>query len=225
MLKTMKKLILHSDQVSGKIEVDEASIKLFTSESPKIAYIPSQSDLQRKYFNQKVEWYKQFGITDLLYFDIDKEYNAEKIPELLSCDAIFLSGGNTYYFLNSLKNRNFIQVLKKFVEKGGILIGVSAGSILMSKTITVTSIVDDICDDQNSTGLKDFSALELNDFEFFPHFDKSNNDIVKRLKEYSRTSKSIIYACKDGDGIIVEDDNMQFFGEVMKIENGKITKA
>ena len=221
----MKKLVLHSDQVSGKTQVDEAFLKFFGDSKPRIAYIPSQSDLTRKYFNQKVEWYKQFGITDLLYFDIDQEYNEEKIPELLSCDAIFLSGGNTYYFLNSLKNRNFIPVLKSFVEKGGVLIGVSAGSIMMSKTISVTSIDDDIGGDQNTVGLKDFSALELNDFEFFPHFDINNVEITQRLKEYSKTSKSVIYACKDGDGIIVDNDNMQFFGEVLKIENGKITTA
>lgn len=221
----MKKLVLHSDQVSGKTQVDEAFLKFFGDSKPKIAYIPSQSDLTRKYFNQKVEWYKQFGITDLLYFDIDQKYNEEKIPELLSCDAIFLSGGNTYYFLNSLKNRNFIPILNSFVEKGGVLIGVSAGSIIMSKTIAVTSIDDDIGGDQNTIGLKDFSALELNDFEFFPHFDINNIEVTKRLKEYSKTSKSVIYACKDGDGIIIDNDNMQFFGEVLKIENGEITTA
>lgn len=221
----MKKLVLHSDQVSGKTQVDEAFLKFFGDSKPKIAYIPSQSDLTRKYFNQKVEWYKQLSITDLLYFDIDQEYNEDKIPELLSCNAIFLSGGNTYYFLNSLKNRNFIPVLKSFVEKGGVLIGVSAGSIMMSKTIAVTSIDDDISGDQNLVGLRDFSALGLNDFEFFPHFDINNDEITKRLKEYSQTSKSVIYACKDGDGIIVENDNIQFFGEVLKIENGEITTA
>lgn len=221
----MKKLVLHSDQITGKTQVDEAFLKLFGDKKPKIAYIPSQSDLQRKYFNQKVDWYKQFGITDLLYFDLDQEYNEEKIPELLSCDAIFLSGGNTYYFLNSLKNRNFITVIKNFVEKGGVLIGVSAGSTIMSKTIAVMSIDEDIGGDQNTVGLKDFSALGLNEFEFFPHFDINNDEITKRLKEYSKTSKSVIYACKDGDGIIVDDNNMQFFGEVLKIENGDITTA
>jgi len=220
----MKKLVLHSDQVSGKTQIDEASLKLFASKNPKIAYIPSQSDLEKKCFNDKIEWYKQFGITDLLYFDIDQEYNEEKISELLACDGIFLSGGNTYYFLNSLKNRNFIPVLNSFVKKGGVLIGVSAGSIIMSQTIAVTTIDDDIGGDQNTVGLNDFSALGLNDFEFFPHYDKSD-EILKRLTKYSKTSKSVIYACKDGDGIIVDGDNMQFLGEVLKIENGEITTA
>ena len=127
----MKKLVLHSDQIQDHKEVDLAFIELLGKKSPRLAYIPSQSDLQRKYFNQRVEWYKLFGITDLLYFDVDKEYDEKKIEELLACDAIFLSGGNTYYFLNSLKKRKFLPKLREYVRIGGILIGVSAGSILL----------------------------------------------------------------------------------------------
>ena len=102
-------MVLHSDQIQGHKEVDLAFIELLGKKSPRLAYIPSQSDFERKYFNQKVEWYKQFGIIDLLYFDVDKEYDEKKNNELFTCDAIFLSGGNTYYFLNSLKKREFLQ--------------------------------------------------------------------------------------------------------------------
>jgi len=112
---TMKKLVLHSDQIQGYKKVDLAFMELLGKKGPRLAYIPSQSDLQRKYFNQKVEWYKQFGINDLLYFDVNKEYDENKIDELLACDAIFLSGGNTYYFLNSLKKREFLPKLREYV--------------------------------------------------------------------------------------------------------------
>jgi len=145
----MKKLVLHSDQIQGHKEVDLAFIELLGKKSPRLAYIPSQSDFERKYFNQKVEWYKQFGITDLLYFDVDKEYDEKKNDELFACDAIFLSGGNTYYFLNSLKKREFLPKLREYVRKGGILIGVSAGSIIMSKTVDITTLHD-----ENTIGLK-----------------------------------------------------------------------
>ena len=214
----MKKLVLHSDQIQGHKEVDLAFMELLGKKGPRLAYIPSQSDLQRKYFNQKVEWYKQFGITDLLYFDVDKEYDERKIDELLACDAIFLSGGNTYYFLNSLKKRKFLPKLREYVRTGGILIGVSAGSIMMSKTINITTLHD-----KNTIGLKDYKALGLVDFEFFPHLDHNMKQYLEDLKKYSIESNSIIYACKDGDGIIINDNDMQFFGEVLKIENGEIT--
>jgi dipeptidase E len=216
----MKKLVLHSDQIQDHKEVDLAFIELLDKKGPRLAYIPAQSDLQKKYFNQKVEWYKQFGITDLLYFDVDKEYNERKIDELLACDAIFLSGGNTYYFLNSLKKRNFLSVLRDYVKKGGVLIGVSAGSIIMSKTIDITTLHD-----ENTIGLKNYTALSLVDFEFFPHLDHNMKQYLEDLKKYSIKSKSVIYACKDGDGIIVNDHEIKFFGEVLKIKNGEVSRV
>lgn len=218
----MKKLILHSDQIAGKTQVEEKAFKLFGLESPKITYIPSKSDLTRKYYNEKVEWYKQFGVSDLLYFDIDQEYDESKTDDLLSSDAIFLSGGNTYYFLNSLKKRNFIPLIKEYVEKGGVLIGVSAGSMIMSKTITITTIDTDINGDQNTVNLKDFTSLGLVDFEFFPHYNEKDREITERLIEYSKKIDSVIYACRDGDGIIVNEDDVQLVGEVVKIMKGKI---
>jgi len=218
----MKKLILHSDQIAGKTQVEDTAFELFGLNKPKIAYIPSQSDPTRKYFNEKVEWYKQFGVSDLLYFDIDKEYDESKTDELLKTDAIFLSGGNTYYFLNSLKKRNFIPLLREYVEKGGVLIGVSAGSMIMSKTITITTIDTDINGDQNAVNLKDFTSLGLVDFEFFPHFDEKDGEITRRLIEYSKEIDSVIYACRDGDGIIVNGRNIQLVGEIVKIIKGEI---
>ena len=214
----MKKLVLHSDQIQGHKKVDLAFMELLGKKSPRLAYIPSQSDLQRRYFNEKVEWYKQFGITDLLYFDVDKEYDERKIDKLLACDAIFLSGGNTYYFLNTLKKRKFLPILMEFVWKGGILIGVSAGSIVMSKTIDITTLHD-----ENTIGLKDYTALGLVDFEFFPHLDHNMKQYLEKLKKYSIKSNTVIYACKDGDGIIVNNHEIKFFGNILKIQNGEIS--
>jgi hypothetical protein len=58
-----------------------------------MAYIPSQSDISRKYFNEKVVWYSNLGITaeHISYFDVDQEYDVGKEKELFSNDAIFLS--------------------------------------------------------------------------------------------------------------------------------------
>jgi dipeptidase E len=70
----MKKLIFYSDQVPGKSdELDSELLGLIDRKKPKIAYIPSCSDTTRKYFDQKVEYYKRLGIEDIMYFDIDRE--------------------------------------------------------------------------------------------------------------------------------------------------------
>jgi len=216
----IKKLVLYSEQFIGQSEqVDQELISLIAKENPKIAYIPSQADLTRKYYNEKIEYYKRIGINDLMYFDLEHEYDEAKLPELLSCDAIHLSGGNTFYFLNFLKKRNFINYLLKFVENGGVLIGVSAGSILMSETIIAAAIGD-----ENFIELQDLKGLGLVDFDFYPHW-KNNNDYLEQIISYSKENPNrVCYVCKDSDGIIVNDNRVKFIGTPFKVINGEVSE-
>lgn len=215
----MKKLVMYSDQIENRTkEVDDWVLKLIDKENPKVGYIPSCSDLTRKYFNQKVEHYESMGINDLLYFDLDEEYDETKINELLSCDAIHLSGGNTFYFLQLLKKRNFLDIIRNYVLEGGVLIGISAGSIMMSETIDAAAFGDeDNVRDENK------EALGLVDFEFMPHWER-DQEYLQDLLDYSRKSNKVIYACNDGDGIIINGDKIEFIGDVQKIYDGKISR-
>lgn len=217
----MRKLIFYSDQIVGKTDkLDLELLSLIGKKNPKLAYIPSCSDLTRKYYNQKVEYYKRLGINNLIYFDIDKEFDASKIQELLQCDAIHLSGGDTAYFLSNIKKRNFDNVLKDYVANGGILIGISAGSIIMTETIDIIKvgeIYEDVYDLSNMQG------LGLVNFEFMPHWDRGIYN-VDEFKTYTINSERPLYLCTDEDGIVVRDNNIKFVGNILKIQNGIITK-
>lgn len=216
----MKKLILHSDHIEGKTQLDETILKWTMNLNPRIAYIPSQSDTERKFFQEKADWYKQLGIEDLLYFDIDREYDEQKKGELLTCDAIFLSGGDTSCFLSNMKKRHFIPFLRDYVKRGGILIGVSAGSILMSETINMTHI-----NDKKQINTEKNTSLGLVDFEFYPHLNFNRENSLRALTAYSLKNPSVIYACNDGDGIIVDGEKLHFIGDVLRIEKGVVTSA
>ncbi|WP_199621429.1 Type 1 glutamine amidotransferase-like domain-containing protein [Paenibacillus alkalitolerans] len=87
-------------------------------------------------------------------------------------DAIHLSGGNTFYFLSLLKKRNTMEMLRAYVNKGGILIGVSAGSILMTKTIGFAGY-----------GVDGDRNVVYVDFEFLPHWDGSEETVNIRVIE------------------------------------------
>ena len=109
----MTKLILYSNQIiEENNKVDNELLNMLGKTNPSIGYIPSCSDLTRKYFKQRIEYYKALGIHDIQYFDLDKEYDETKIMDIFKCDAIHLSGGNTFYFLNLMKKIGFIEFLK-----------------------------------------------------------------------------------------------------------------
>jgi dipeptidase E len=224
----MKKLVLHSSHVPWDTKVDQQFLALCGKRPEEItlAYIPSSSDLDwsRRYFNEELAWYSQFGIPPehIMYFDVDKAYYASKEDELFSCDAISLSWGNTFSFLHALRQRWFIEKLRAYVDKGGILIGLSAGAILMSETIRTAWWFWLPDDDINVLWLKDLSALEFNAFDFFPHY-VGDNETIEKLKKYAIWK--IIYAVKDGDGIIVNGKNVELIWDVAVFQDGEIISS
>lgn len=198
---------------------DKKVALLIDKQNPKITYIPSSSDNTRKYFNSMKEYFSRFGYTDFEYFDVDTEFDQTNISQLLLSDVIFLSGGNTFYFLNNLKTKGIDKVLIEFASKDEkTLIGVSAGSMIMTSTIANTAFYHKIKGDYeelNRVGLRDFTGLSLVNFEFIPHFSEEKK---KSAELYSLETINTVYACPDGSGVIVNGSETFLYGDVRKLK-------
>jgi len=62
-----------------------------------------------------------------------KTYNLDYVmqyEEMTTFDAVYVCGGNSRYLLDKMYEANFVSLLKKFINQGGIYIGVSAGSCI-----------------------------------------------------------------------------------------------
>ncbi|WP_391559780.1 Type 1 glutamine amidotransferase-like domain-containing protein [Robertmurraya sp.] len=176
-----------------------------------LGYIPSQTDRDGIYFNKSKSFFSSIGINNFVYFDVDEEYDERRMEELLRCDGVYLSGGNTFSFLERLKTRGMIENIRRMVEAGKPLIGVSAGAIMMSDTINMAGFIDN-----NTIGLKYLSALQLVPFEFMPHWSRHRSQLAQ-LREYSSRTGKKIYACCDGNGIIVTDGEVEGYGDIVEI--------
>ena len=208
-------IIFYSDQVGPENErLDRRWLELVNKAQPRLAYIPSASDGTRKYFRDKCEYYKRYGISDLLYFDLNQEYDPARLDELLACDAIHLSGGDPFQFLGSIRKRNFGPVLKKYWEDGGILLGISAGAIVLTPSIKISHVFYQSRTDKHQ-------AVGLVDFHFLPHWNLREGRI-EDVKRFSQENQATVYACKDGDGMVIKDGKVELVGELLKIENGII---
>jgi len=209
----MKKLVLYSDQIPAlRNSVDKELKNLFSKSRPRIGFIPSSSDPERKYYNDRQAFYNQLGMDLQVYFELDIDWKPDQLKPLLDCDAIHLSGGNTYYFLSWLRRRNMMDTLVRYVARGGILIGVSAGSILMTPDISTSSI----CGDELIQGETDFTGLGLVDFAFVPHFGNRSFTLAD-LKQYSREKQRVIYAARDSGAIIVIGNTVKCIGDVIRV--------
>ena len=209
----MKKIVLYSDQIKEDRKLDYELLRLLNKKNPSIAYLRGASDLTGKYFNYVVDYYGDLGITNINYFDLDREYDKVKISHIFNYDAIHLSGGNTFRFLNLLRETNVLNPLKSYVESGKVLIGVSAGSIITTKSIDTAKFLD-----EDIVGLNDRSSLGVVDFDFIPHWNNNQSEEkLKLLRTYSNLKNRTIYACKDGNGIVIEGEDIKFIGDIIKV--------
>lgn len=97
------------------------------------------------------------GITDnnITVYDMHKLISQEEINKY---DAIYVCGGSTKYLVDRISELNIKPVIDKFIENGGIYIGVSAGSVCASGKYKdglgfIENILDVHCDNGTPNGV------------------------------------------------------------------------
>jgi dipeptidase E len=178
----------------------------------KVAYISSEpQEAPRPYYLSTIDDYEKISEgVEVDYFDLSLDFSDESLEEMLHYGTIYLSGGNTYIFMNDARKRRLYKLLRMHLNNGGLLVGASAGALMMTPTI-------DLADgfDENIFGLTDVKGFAFVPFEFHPHYEVIHNEY---LSSYIEGKDITIYTCKDGDGIFCGDDGVQLFGEVKEFK-------
>ncbi len=65
-------------------------------------------------------------------YDLHKEMSLE---ELVKYDVIYFCGGSTSYLLDRINEIKFNILLKEYVQRGGVFVGVSAGSMIAAQNL------------------------------------------------------------------------------------------
>jgi dipeptidase E len=240
----MHRLVFYSDQIiPANQAVDHALLELLDKPGARVGYIASSSDPERRYFLPKQQYYQRYSLDLCLYVELDDAFDATLLDPLFASDAIHLSGGNTFYFLYWLQQRDLLARLRDYAAQGGVLIGVSAGAILFTPSIDSALL----CGDTAYAPLVDHAGLGLAPFGFVPHLaetqtefriqdaefrsagasqrvqydakernhrDRSYNEQDEALQRYAQTHQRLVYGCHDGDGIVVCGEQIRLIGNV-----------
>lgn len=99
--------------------------------------------------------------------DLDKE-----ILKVDNFDALYLSGGEPKNLMDSIHNAKLFHKIEKFIDKGGVVVGESAGAMIFSKKYLDTTT--------------DKLLVLKNGFDYaskliVPHYDSLPEDILKHL--------------------------------------------
>lgn len=156
---------LHLFSTPGKNDlryVIEASRPyLKNKDDPIIAYLPLASLYAEKWLGVNESAFK--GLAQI------KEVNAElmtqkEIEDIIRESAlVYITGGNTFLLNHRLHSSGVMPYLKKKIQNGLPVIGVSAGMILCGPNILTSK-------DMNTVETPHFDGLNLIPFNFFAHY-------------------------------------------------------
>lgn len=179
----------------------------------KVAYISSSpQNGDRPYYQSTITDYAAISPDIRVdYFDLSEDFTNEMLVGLSSYAAIYLSGGNTFTFMDSARKRGLQTILAQYLANGGLLIGASAGSIMCTSSIELAKFGD-----ENEVSMTDFSGFGFVDFEFHPHFTGEPEE-HEHLADYQRTHGREIYTCKDGAGLYVSGSGVEAFGSILTL--------
>lgn len=160
-----KKIFLTS---SVKLVAKDIAKKIGGAKNKQLLYIYTACELK---LGEK--WQKEdrnalakagFKIVDYTITSKNKRDISQKVSQ---SDAIYFSGGNTFYLLQQIQLSQSANVFKRAVNSGKIYIGTSAGSIVAGPDIYPSYKLDNV---RQAPKLKGYHGLGLVDFVVLPHW-------------------------------------------------------
>ncbi len=150
------------------------------------------------------------GIKHIEDLDLKDKTQVDLERILADKDIIFVNGGNTFYLLKWVRESSFDKVLSRFLARGGLYVGVSAGSYIACPTIEQATWKHQ---DRNRVGITDFTALKLVPFLITTHFEEKYKAIVEQAAK--KTDYPIV-ALTDQQAIVVRGKKVQIIGKGKK---------
>ncbi len=99
--------------------------------------------MRRQSFERKRAYCESVGVDICVYLGQDTPSLGGAPSSLTNCDEVHLSGGNTFAFLRWVQARGVLPVLQSYAREGGAPIGVGAGAILMTPSISIACLRGD----------------------------------------------------------------------------------
>lgn len=166
----------------------------------KILFIPAATTRsQESYFNFFRQAMSNYGLNNIIWADLYQSWE----NEVKNAKVVYLAGGNTFKLIDILRSSGFDQFLCDF-QKDKIIVGNSAGSVVLGENILTTN-------DEDIIGVKNYNGLKLLPYSISPHYsaDKSNH-----LKKISQDFNLTILGIPEEGGIVLDKHGEKRIGHI-----------
>lgn len=215
--------LFSSGDGESNVETDQFLLRSVGNRKSRLTFIPTETvDVPTTevnyYYDEFVERVGMHGYRNVGMLALDRPYRPKDLERAVDSELIYLSGGNTFHFLDLLRRTGFDEVLRRRAESGMAIAGHSAGAIVLTPNIHTASYPEEDRDD-NEVGLTDLTALKLVRLECFPHYE-SAPAYDNELRRASLSAAHPIYALPDGSCIEVDHQRLTFHGLVWAFIKG-----
>ncbi|ELY8693504.1 Type 1 glutamine amidotransferase-like domain-containing protein [Listeria monocytogenes] len=168
-----------------------------------VTFIPTASKVE------EVVFYVEAGkkaLEDLGLIVEELDVATETLEEITAVlkknDFIYVTGGNTFFLLQELKQSGADKLILEEIAKGKLYIGESAGAVIMSPNISYIQSMDSA---KKATNLTNYDALNLVDFSILPHYNNVPFKEVTQKIVADYAGKSTMRPISNQEAIFVRD--------------------
>jgi len=205
----MSKILLTSTGLSNE-KVRKKFIEIIGESRGVVAIITTASEEKEnnKYCQLALKQLKEIGFNTIDFVDLETEPD----KDFSKYDVIYVSGGTTFRLLKFAGQTNFKKTVQALLDRGGIYIGVSAGSYIMCPTIEMSTWKRD---DVNSYGLTDLTALNFVPFLLSVHYEPKHKELIKQGVAQTKYPVKIL---TDEQALLIIDNQVEFVGDDEEIK-------
>ena len=171
-----------------------------------IAYIRTKEE--EKFLTFLKKEMTKTHITNISFFNLNKESFFKTKESQKTYDIIYMSGGSTFEMLERIRKTGIDKFIKKYlVKKDVIYFAMSAGSIIAGPNIETAGWGSEA--DDNPRNLKKKTGLKLTQFAVFPHHKKK---LKKEVASFQNKVSYPIIPLTDKQAVLIEGKKYKVIG-------------
>jgi dipeptidase E len=181
-----------------------------TPAQSKILFITTPTNTYEKkpdWMLKSIKQFKSFGF-EVERFDLEEAFNKgiDIKAKVAESDAVYVSGGNTYYFLYWAEKTQLKSILENFLQNGGVYSGSSAGVVCQIKDLTPVAWLDE--PEKAPKVVKE--GMQLTSLVVIPHWKNPKyHQTLKKMKEYYIDRGIKTFEIEDGEALFINGDEVE----------------
>lgn len=210
------KLLLTSGGITNK-PIAKALFELVGKkpEETSLVFVPTAANVEKGDKSWLIDDLKNLqkqGFKSIDIADISAVSKEVWLPKLKEADVLFFEGGDEYYLMEWINKSGLVGLLRELL-KTRVYVGLSAGSMVVSKDL-VKHIYDVVYEDDHGPD-EPISGLGFVNFYFMPHLNSQWFPKLREenIREAVSKIKDKVYALDDQSAIKIVDGKEEVVSE------------